>query len=149
TQRSFDLTAQPRIDAGDIRLLPLPLLTGTVVTTREGKDVPLAGADVSFSSATPWIANPHLATTDEKGAFRAELPENPAAAIVVSHAGLGSTTIRLDRRDADANLGTIRLLAGVRLTVKVARPSELRTKPLPVTLYRRDPAVYDSTRVAS
>src|SRR4029077_5765345 len=70
TQRTFDLPAQPRTDAGDIRLLPLPLLTGTVVTTREGKDVPLAGAEVSFSSAKPWIANPHLATTDEKGAFR-------------------------------------------------------------------------------
>src|SRR3954454_6386840 len=63
--RSFDLTAQPRIDAGEIRLRPLPLLTGTVVTTREGKDVPLPGADVSFSSSPPWIANPHLATSDD------------------------------------------------------------------------------------
>lgn len=148
-QRSFDLTAQPRIDAGEVRLRPLPLLTGAVVTTREGKDVPVSGADVSFSSAKPWIANPHLATTDEKGAFRAELPENPAEAVVVSHAGLGSKTIRLDRRGAGANLGTIRLLAGVRLTVKVARPSELRTKPLTVTLYREDPGIYDPTRVAS
>src|ERR1043165_922259 len=76
--RNIDLASQPRVDAGEVRLRPLPLLTGTVVTTKEGKDVPLSGADVSFSSAKPWLANPHLATTDEKGAIRAGLPQASA-----------------------------------------------------------------------
>src|ERR1043165_1217950 len=147
--RSFDLASQPRVDAGEVRLRPLPLLTGTVVTTKEGKDVPLWGAAVSFSGAKPWLANPHLATTDEKGAIRAELPQASAEAIVVSHAGLGSKTNRLERRDADVNLGTIHLLPGVKLTVRVVRPPALRAKPLTVTLYRRDPAVYDPTNIGS
>ena len=150
TMRSFDLAAKERVDAGEVRLRPLPLLTGTVITTtRDGKDVPLAGADISFTAAKPWIANPHLATSDEKGAFRAELPENPAEAVVVSHAGLGSKTIRLDRRADDTNLGVIHLLPGVKLRVNVIRPPQLRAKPLTVTLFRRDPGVYEPTRVAS
>src|SRR5207244_1534306 len=32
---------------------------------------------------------------------------------------------------------------------QVIRPPELRTKPLTVTLYRRDPAVYELTRIGS
>ena len=147
--RSFDLTAKERADLGEVRLRPLPLLTGTVVTTRDKKDVPLSGADVSFSSEKLWITNPHLATTDEKGAFRAELPENAAKAVVISHAGVGSKTISLDRRDADADLGVIRLLPGVTLTVNVIRPPSLRTKPVMVTLFRRDRAVYEPTRIAA
>jgi hypothetical protein len=146
--RSFDLAANALADLGEVRLHPLPLLTGTVVTTRDGKDMPLSGADVSFSSTKPWIKDPHLATTDEKGAFRAEMPENAAEAIAVSHPGVASKTFVVNR-GADSNLGVIRLLPGVRLTVKVARPAALRTKPIAVTLYRRDPRVYDPTLVAS
>lgn len=146
--RNIDLASQPRVDAGEVRLRPLPLLTGTVVTTKEGKDVPLSGADVSFAGPKLRVP-PHLAATDEKGIFRAELPEYPPDVVVVSHAGVGSKTIRLERRDADANLGTIRLLPGVALTVKVARPPELRAKPLNVTLYRRDQGIYELTRVAA
>jgi hypothetical protein len=148
--RSFDLAANARADLGDVPLRPLPLLTGTVVTARDGKDVPLSGADVSFpaSAMKPWIKDPHLATTDEKGAFRAELPENPAEAVVVSHTGVGSKTLRIERA-RDINLGVIRLLPGVKLTVKVVRPPALRTKPVTVTLFRRDPAVYEPTRIAA
>jgi len=103
--RSFDLTSKERVDAGEVRLRPLPLLTGTVVTTREGKDVPLAGADVSFSSTKPWIANPHLATSDEKVAFRAELPENSAEAVVAA------TPASARRRSASSAARTTRTSA--------------------------------------
>lgn len=149
--RSFDLATNARADLGEVPLRPLPLLTGTVVTTRDEKEVPLSGADVSFSmpAAKPWIKDPHLATTDEKGAFRAELPENPADAVVVSHAGLGSKTIPLGRRGADANLGVIRLLLGVKLTVKVIRPPALRETPLSVTLLRQDRGIYDPTPIGT
>jgi len=144
--RSFDLATNGHADLGDVRLRPLPLLTGSVVTTHDGKDVPLAGADISFSSTKPWIANPHLATSDEKGVFRAELPENAAEAIVVSHPGVASKTFVINR-GADSNLGVIHLLPGVTLTVKVVRPPALREKPLTVTLYRKDRGVYEATRV--
>ncbi|HEV2722172.1 MAG TPA: hypothetical protein VG323_19275 [Thermoanaerobaculia bacterium] len=136
--RNVDLTAQQRVDAGEVRLRPLPFLTGTVVTMKEGKDVPLAGADVS-----------HLATTDEKGVFRAELPENPPRTVVISHAGVASKTIKLDLREGDTNVGTIRLLPGTALTVEIVRPPALRAKPLTVTLFRKDRDVYEPTRVAS
>lgn len=146
--RNIDLASNERVDAGEVRLRPLPLLTGTVVTPKEGKDVPLSGADLSFS-APKLRVSPHLATTDEKGAFRAELPEDAPAVVVVSHAGLGSKTITLERRGTDANLGTIRLVPGVALTVKVARPPELRAKSLTVTLYRKDHGFFEPTHVAS
>jgi hypothetical protein len=147
--RSFDLAANAHADLGEVPLRPLPLLTGTVVTTRDGKDVPLSGADVSFPASTmkTWIKDPHLATTDEKGVFRAELPEAQADAVVVSHAGLGSKTLHIERA-RDASLGVIRLLPGVKLTVKVVRPPALRTKPITVTLFRRD-HLYEPTRVAA
>lgn len=147
-QRNVDLTSQPRVDAGEIRLRPLPLLIGTVVTTRDGKDVPLAGAEVSFSGPKLRVP-PHLATADEKGTVRAELPEGSPNVIVVSHAGVGSKTIKIERGDADVHLGTVRLLPGVPLTVKVVRPPALRAKPLTVTLLRRERDVYEPTNVAS
>ena len=146
--RNIDLASNERVDAGEVRLRPLPLLTGTVVTPKEGKDVPLSGADLSFSAPKLRVP-PHLATTDDKGVFRAELPEGAPDVVVVSYAGLGSKTISLDRRGSDANLGTIRLLPGVVLTVKVVRPTELRAKPLNVTLYRRDQGFYEPTHVAA
>jgi Carboxypeptidase regulatory-like domain len=142
-RRDFDLDAvRTHIDAGEIRLRPLPLVTGSVVA---GKDVPVAGAEIS--SIDFQHVSTHLGTTDDKGAFRFELPERIVQAIVIARAGVGTKALPVDQlARGDHDFGVIRLVAGVPITINVVRPD---AKPLTVTLLRRDRGVYGGTRVSS
>lgn len=126
--RSFDLRTQAVINAGEVRLIALPLVTGTIITTSEGKDVPVAGAFISSANGVL------LTKSDDTGAFRYELRAPRPDAVVVSREGFASRLLKLEKNDGDKNLGTIRLSRGATLKVSVTRPPDLDTRRLTVTL---------------
>ena len=130
-------------------LAPLPVVTGRVVTMKksgddkEPKETPVAAAQLASSDAKP------LGSTNEQGAFRIELTDPRTEELVVSSPGLGNRLIPLHILSADTDLGVIRLAAGVKLAIHVARADSVRSKALHVQLSEASKAQYENTKIAS
>jgi hypothetical protein len=137
TQRAFAVAGKP-VAAGDIRLSPMPLVTGTVVTRPERADVPVANATLARPSGEI------LGTTDGKGAIRLELGLPVPDGLVIKSEGLASKSVALTRESADFPLGVIRLEPGNTLTVRVIRRG-LEDRALSVELLREEERVYELT----
>jgi len=144
--RTFELSGRERLDLGEIRLLPLPLLTGTIFTKRKDELVPVASASVSRIDGTP------LTSSDATGAFRYELrtPANqrPLDAIAISAPGLGTKVVAIQAAPGDHKLGTIELVRGTSLRVKLVRP-EVDGRAVTVELLRVEPRQFDLTTIAT
>jgi Carboxypeptidase regulatory-like domain len=140
--RPIDVAKTARLDLHEIRLRPLPLVTGRVVITGKDGDQPLSGATIADDLANP------LGTSDGTGAFRVELTPRGTGAIVVAHPGYAPKTVKLDFTEGDKDAGVVRLTSGQPLTVHVIRPNDLALRKLTVSLYRVDTS-WQPTKLAS
>jgi hypothetical protein len=124
----------------DVILPPLPVVTGHVVTMKQAA---VAGAQLVGSDGKV------LATTNEQGAFRVELPEPVTKEIVILSSGHGTRTVPLTGLSAETDLGVIELGAGVKLTVHVDRAASLKSKTLQVKLAEKSATQWENTSIAS
>jgi hypothetical protein len=137
TSRTITVAGKP-VNAGEARLIPLPLITGSVVTRKERIDVPVVGASLTRPSGDV------LGASDEKGQFRLELKPPPPDGLVIRQEGLASRSVILPRESVDIPLGVIRLEPGSTLTVNVVRHG-LEARALTVDLLREEDRVYELT----
>src|SRR5437870_5083354 len=99
----------------EIALAAIPAISGRVVAREKDVEIPLAGAQIMGGSK-------QLATTNEQGLFRVELPDEPPDSITVIHTGQAPAVIPLyENLAAENELGTIELPRGATLTVVLDR----------------------------
>lgn len=128
----------------EIALAPLPVVTGRVVTMKKDEQVPLAGAQIAR------IDGKVLASTNDQGLFRAEIDApRPQENIVVMAPGFGNRIVPLQAVSNETDVGTIKMSAGVKLTLHVDRPESLKSKTLQVRLDEHTPKQYENTKIAS
>jgi hypothetical protein len=123
----------------EVRLRPMPLIAGRVLTM---KDQPIASAQIVRTDRKV------IATTDELGNFRGEAGEPLPDSLLVEKGGFGSRLVPLQLASGDADLGAVRLGAGVKLSLHIARPEE-NHDPLHVGLQRKTESKYEYTPVGS
>lgn len=132
------LNAQKDIAAGEIALKPLPLIYGRILNT---KDEPLAGAQLVRPDGKIQAA------ANEQGLFRSELVEPIPAEILVTQAGFASALIPLTNAAGEVDLGTIRLGAGHKLTLRLVRP-DVENVSLRARLLREVPSKNEPSPIA-
>jgi hypothetical protein len=128
---SRQVRAQENLALGQIRLDPLPSISGRVTRLDEERVVSVAGAEIVLPDGK--IAG----TADEQGAFRVELPQPVPEEVKVTSLGLGTRVVPLERLAAENDLGEIRLEAGVTLRLDVDRSGEARDESIRVYLQKK------------
>lgn len=123
----------------DVVLRPMPAVAGRVLTM---KDEPIANVDIVRADGKV------VASTGEQGSFRGEVGEPLPDTLLVEKHGFGSQLIPVQFAEGDADLGTIRLSAGVNLSLTIDRPQGDRD-PLVVTLQRKTKSKYEYTPVGT
>lgn len=123
----------------EVLLRPMPVIGGRVLTM---KDQPIANAQIIHADGRV------IATTDEQGNFRGEAGEPLPDTVLVEKGGFGSSQIPLQLAEGDADLGTIRLGAGVKLSLHIERP-EGNHDAMRVGLQRKTDFKYQYTPIAS
>src|SRR5207244_899562 len=79
-------------------------------------------AEIALAGAQIMGGSKQLATTNEQGLFRAELPDEPPDSITVIHTGQAPAVVPLyENLAAENELGTIELPRGATLTVVLDR----------------------------
>lgn len=123
------LNAKKDIALGEIVLKPLPLISGRVVSM---KDEPIAGVQIVRPDGKIQT------TTNEQGQFRTELAEPIPDEVLVTQAHFASALLPLVNVSGEADLGTIHLGTGFKLTLRLVRP-DVENLPLRVRLLRQTP----------
>ena len=123
----------------EVVLHPMPVISGRIVTS---KDQPIANAEVIRPDRKV------IATSDEQGNFRGEAGEPPPESVFLSKPGFGSRNITLQPSSGDSELGMVRLVRGVEMTLRIVKPESLRD-PLTVDLLLVTPFKYQYTPVAT
>ncbi|HUF18238.1 MAG TPA: carboxypeptidase-like regulatory domain-containing protein, partial [Thermoanaerobaculia bacterium] len=136
------IRSEGNLSLGQVELKPLPSISGRVTRVEEEEIVPVAGAQIMLGDGKL------AATTNEQGVFRAELSEPVPNEMMVMSPGLSTQVVLLERLEAENDLGEIRLESGVKLTLEVDRPDELRSKSVRVRLLRDIEKRYEHTEVA-
>ena len=129
------------LNAGELRLTPLPIARGQVVDL-EGK--PIAGALIAFEDAAP------CSYANEQGAFTCEIPEKKRVEVlVVSDPGFATREVALPpkRLESEIDLGRVVLSAGRPLIVRIIRPDA--KKPVSVTLFYSASNRYEHSKLAT
>jgi hypothetical protein len=136
-----------------ITLAPLPAVSGRVVTMKKSDDkepqeTAVAGAQLARGNGKL------LTSTNEQGAFRAELAEAvtdepETKEIVIMSPGLGTRVFPLNIVSADTDLGVIMLSSGVKLTVRIDRSESVKSKTLSVQLTEPSKTQYQNTSIAT
>ena len=128
-----DLDVDKDLSLPEIALSPVPAISGRVIARQKELEIPLAGAQV-FAGAK------QLATTNEQGLFRVELPEEPPPSeIIVMHTGQAPKKVALfENLAAENELGTIELPRGSVLTVVLDRRADI-PKTLVVSVVGKQP----------
>ncbi|HEY6136330.1 MAG TPA: hypothetical protein VI670_01040 [Thermoanaerobaculia bacterium] len=138
------LPADGNVALREVTLAPLPIVSGKVVKRGEKGDEPLMGAQVTRPDGKL------AATTDEQGAFRAELSDPVPDELVVLHAGFGAKVVPLAKQlPPEQDLGAIQLAAGHALTVHVKLPDGVDPKKVHVALWQETPGRNDYTPIRS
>jgi len=139
------LTEERRIDLlkntalREVILRPMPVISGRVLTM---KDQPIANAEMIGTDGR------RIAGSDEQGNFRGEAGEPLPDTLLVQKSGFGSQLLPLRLAEGDANLGTVRLGAGLKLSLHIERP-EGNHAAVRVGLQRSTEAKYTYTPIAS
>jgi hypothetical protein len=136
-QRQIDLAKS--ISLREVLLRPMPVIAGRVLTM---KDQPIANAQVVRTDRKV------IARTDEQGNFRGEAGEPLPDSVFVEKAGFGSRLVPLQLAAGDVDLGTLRLGAGIKLSLHIGRP-EGNHDPMHVGLQRKTESKYDYTPTSS
>lgn len=124
---------------GQVVLRPMPVIAGRVLTT---KDQPIANAQLARDDGKV------IATTNEQGYLRAEAGEPLPESVLLEKPGFGSRLIPVQFAEGDADLGTIRLGTGVKLSLHIERP-EGNHDVVRVDLKRQTKTKYEETPIAS
>ncbi len=132
------LNAKKDIALGEIALKPLPLISGLVVSM---KDEPIAGVQIVRPDGKIQT------TTNEQGQFRTELAEPIPDEVVVTQAHFASVLLPLVNVSGEADLGTIHLGTGFKLTLRLVRP-DVENLPLRVRLLRETPEKNEPSPIA-
>jgi hypothetical protein len=135
-ERQIDLSKNTALR--EVLLRPMPVIAGRVLTM---KDQPIANAELTRSDGT------RIASSDEQGNFRGEVGEPLPDTVLVQKSGFGSRLLPLRLAEGDANLGTIRLGTGIKLSLHIQKP-EGSHEVLSVGLQRRTESNYTYTQVA-
>jgi hypothetical protein len=137
-----------------ITLAPLPAVSGRVVTMKKTGDdqrpreTAVAGAQLARGNGKL------LTSTNEQGAFRAELAEPvtdepETKEIMIMSPGFGTRVVPLNIISPDTDLGVITLSSGVKLTVHLNRAESAKSKTLHVRLTEPSKSQYENTSIAT
>jgi len=136
-ERTIDLAKNAALR--EVVLRPMPVIAGRVLTT---KDEPIANAQIIRDDGKVVVSS------DEQGNFRGEAGEPLPEVVRVEKSGFGSRLFPLRLAEGDANLGTIRMGTGVKLSLHIERP-EGNHDAVRVGLQRKTAGKYEFTPVAS
>lgn len=136
-ERHIDLVK--KTDLREVLLRPMPVLRGRVLTMKEQ---PVANAEIVRPDRKL------IARSDEQGNFRGEAGEPLPDAALIEKAGFGFRQLPLQLAKGDADLGIIKLSAGVKLSLHIER-ADGNHDPLRVALQRKTEDRYQYTPIAS